>query len=135
MSGDTWDMKCSLKLSIFRDQLPTHYSRVEHAAESQSMPVLTAKLGATTSMMEQIDLLCFTNMRSGHSLSAAERLALHKGDVLEEGGTGNVRGGAHRVGRRMPFLEFELRLLLGNSSNDGLVGEAQPCLLATHQLP
>lgn len=44
-------------------------------------------------------------------------------------------GGAYCVGRWVPLLELELCFLLGNSGDDGLIGQAQPCFLTTHQLP
>ena len=47
----------------------------------------------------------------------------------------SVMGGTHRVGCWMAILELELCLLSGNSIDDGLIAEAQPGLLATHQLP
>ena len=43
--------------------------------------------------------------------------------------------GAYGISRWMRILELELCLLLDNSGGDGLIGEAKPSLLSTHQLP
>lgn len=45
------------------------------------------------------------------------------------------RRGAYGVSRWVRILELELCLLMDNSGDDGLIGEAKPSLLSTHQLP